>query len=93
MLLEGPGGRDCRDRYNFAGGYLTEKRRTRTRTRTVAIGRPGSSLHRSTDNEDWCPGRYNGYVEYRQPDRDPTIPFEQLGRFFFTVGDRGGSAE
>lgn len=82
VIFSGPGGRDCDGRFNFAGGYNTERRRTRSRT--VLIKRPGLSTPRAA-NPNWCPGRYTGHVEYRQPDRSPGIPFERLGSFSFTV--------
>jgi hypothetical protein len=82
VIFSGPGGRDCRGRFSFTLGYLTDEQRTKTRT--VVIKRPGLQIP-SHANENWCPGRYTGHVEYRQPDRDPPIPFEPLGKFSFVV--------
>lgn len=84
VIFSGPGGRDCQGRFHFALGYQTDRRRTRART--VVIKRPGLQ-GRGHANPNWCPGRYAGYVEYRQPDRVPGIPFERLGSFSFTVGE------
>jgi len=80
VIIRGPDGLNCRGR--LAVGYLTEKDRRTTRRvvigpRTVAIGRRA--------DQNWCPGRYRGHVEYRQPDRRPPIPFERLGTFSFVV--------
>jgi hypothetical protein len=77
VIFTGPGGRDCRGRFHFAVGYLTK--RQRKPTRTVVIQAPNGS------NPNWCPGRYAGHVDYRQPDRSPGIPFERLGSFSFVV--------
>lgn len=82
VIFSGPGGTGCRGRFNFAVGYLTEKRRVATRT--VTIKRPGLQRPRRV-HENWCPGRYTGHVEYRQPDRSPPIPFERLGTFSFQI--------
>jgi hypothetical protein len=80
VIFTGPGGRDCSGRLDFALGYLTVKRRTRTRT--VVIRRRDLP---KPDGSNWCPGRYSGHVEYRQPERSPGIPFERLGSFAFIV--------
>jgi hypothetical protein len=82
VIFSGPGGSGCQGRFNFTLGYLTEERRTKTRT--VVIKRSGLQIP-SRASHKWCPGRYTGHVEYRQPDRDPPIPFEWLGRFSFVV--------
>lgn len=66
----------------FAVGYLTGEQRASTRT--VLVRRPGLQTPRQR-NANWCPGRYAGYVEYRQPDRTPGIPFERLGALGFVV--------
>jgi hypothetical protein len=86
VIFRGPGGRGCQGQFNFAVGYLTEEHRTKTRT--VVIKRPGLQIPRRA-NQDWCSGRYAGHVEYRQPDRDPPIPFERLGTFSFVVASTG----
>ena len=49
VIFSGPGGRGCHGRFNFAVGYLTEEHRTKTRT--VAITRPGLQIPRRA-NED-----------------------------------------
>lgn len=85
VIFSGAGGRDCQGRFNFAVGYLTEKKRTKTRT--VVIKRPGLQFPPRA-NQNWCPGRYTGHVEYRQPDRNPPIPFERLGGFSFEIPNR-----
>jgi hypothetical protein len=74
MVASGPGGRGCDGVRRFAGGYGTWSRRRPSQTVTIRPPRRG-----------WCPGRYSGTVDYRQPDRQPPIPFEILGRFSFTV--------
>lgn len=71
VIYEGPRGRGCS--YRSAKGYPTGA--SRTRTRTILI----------TPRQRWCPGRYLGRVEYRQPDRAPAIPFEILGWFSFVI--------
>lgn len=80
VIFRGPGGRDCRPSgFRFALGYPTAKRPRPTRT--VVIQRPGLQT-RTRKRQNWCPGRYSGHVEYRQPDQRP---FERLGRFSFSV--------
>lgn len=85
VIFSGPGGRACKSVLHFALGYLTERRRIATRT--VVIKRPGRQAPRRV-NTNWCPGRYAGHVEYRQPDRSPGIPAERLGTFSFAVEAR-----
>jgi hypothetical protein len=82
VIFDGPGGRACGERLHFAVGY--ETRRQRTRERAVTI-RPTRYSRTAASAATWCPGRYHGHVEYRQPDRQPRIPFEPLGRFAFRV--------
>ena len=82
VVFTGPGRPDCGGRLNFALGYSTARRRTRTRTVVI---RRRDMPNRDGANPNWCPGRYSGHVEYRQPDRSPGIPFERLGSFAFIV--------
>lgn len=71
VLLTGPAGSHCRHHRVAAGyGFLTTERRAPGRTVRFHVPR--------------CPGRYTGTVEYFQPDRQPPIEHELLGRFVFT---------
>jgi hypothetical protein len=83
LIINGPGGRRCRDRLRFSVGYLTDNRRAASRTVVVGPLRSGPAQPRS---RTWCVGSYAGHVEFRQPDRAPPIPFERLGKFRFSVG-------
>jgi len=85
LILRGPGGRHCNRRLRFSVGYLTQKRRRASRTVTIGplrFGPPGPP------SRTWCAGSYRGYVEFRQPDRSPPIPFERLGSLRFFVAAR-----
>jgi hypothetical protein len=86
LIFGGPGGRDCLGRYRFRLGYPAV--RARARMRTVDVPPPGRQVPRRA-NARWCPGSYEGRVEFRQPERDPPIPFERLGtlRFVVAAGD------
>jgi hypothetical protein len=82
VLIYGPSGRRCRGHLRFALGYLTARRSRRERTVTIGPLRFGAGRPRA---RTWCAGDFRGRVEYRQPDRRPPIPFEQLGNFGFSV--------
>jgi hypothetical protein len=82
LVINGPGGAVCTHRLRFELGYLTEARPRRSRTVVIGPLRSGAGQPRS---RSWCVGSYTGYVEYRQPDRTPPIPFERLGSFRFSV--------
>jgi hypothetical protein len=83
VVFEGPGGKRCHGRLRYAAGSIPPpKRRSSSHTeivepRRLALGR------RSPPR--WCPGRFAGHVEFRQPERDPPIAFERLGGFSFEV--------
>ena len=83
LLIYGPGGQRCHARLRFELGFLTEERPRRSRSIVVGPLRFGAARPRA---RTWCAGKYSGRVEYRQPDRTPPIPFEQLGSFRFSVG-------
>jgi hypothetical protein len=85
VILRGPGGTDCRGRLDYALGHATEERRTEERTIVIRPRRLGLGGPRDKGPPLWCPGAYRGHVEYRQPEREPPIPFERLGEFAFSV--------
>jgi hypothetical protein len=82
LVIDGPGGSSCKAPLRFKLGYLTEARGQASRTVVIGPVRFGAGQPRT---RTWCAGTYEGYVEYRQPDRTPAIPFERLGSFSFSV--------
>jgi hypothetical protein len=82
VLFTGPGGERCDKRLHFEGGWSV--RRKRAHKRTVRIP-PSRDKYGLKPARSWCPGRYAGHVEFRQPDRTPPLPFPSLGRFSFLV--------
>jgi hypothetical protein len=85
VVFRGPGGSDCRGRLHFAVGYPVPHTQRRSASALVRPTRRGTPSPRGL----WCQGRFTGHVEFRQPDRDPAIPFERLGRFTFEVASEG----
>ncbi len=70
--LAGPTGEDCRDSFESAIGVLAWERRSAERGGEVVV-RPyyptradGDPLTRE-QGASWCPGTYNGAVEWRRP--------------------------
>lgn len=79
FILKGPGDADCRGCRYSALGYTTAQGGY-----YVARYRPRRDpLDPTTPREDWCPGRFEGRVELRDPgDLSRT---RVLGRFAFIV--------
>jgi hypothetical protein len=82
VLFAGPGGEHCTDRLHFELGWSARRRRAATRTVAIPPRRDENAVRPA---RSWCPGRYAGHVEFRQPDRSPPLPFPRLGRFAFRV--------
>lgn len=77
VVVTGPAGPRCDRKRRFGVGYLTEERRRPERTVTVRPPFP-------RNDPRWCPGHHLGTVSYYQPDRNPGIPPERLGKFSFS---------
>jgi hypothetical protein len=87
FILKGPGDPDCRGRRYSALGYDTPEGGY-----YVARYRPRRDpLDPTTPPEDWCPGRFEGRVEIRDPgDLRRT---RVVGRFAFTVEPSAGTRD
>jgi hypothetical protein len=82
VLFTGPGGKRCTERLHFELGWGALRRRAATRTVRIP---PLRDEYAVKPAKSWCPGRYKGHVEFRQPDRSPPLPFPPLGSFSFRV--------
>lgn len=84
FVLNGPGERDCQGRlYSSVGLFPTEEHPGVT-VAHYAPSRVHDPIGPTIDRATWCPGNYDGYVEYRDTERGARS-FEVIGRFSFKV--------